>query len=105
MGFEPMIRVLQDPAEATFGTLARPWPDSAQGSADSGLPGGPGPLTVFWGQATDNNAGQPFRNQAASSWPRSQEAPGAIAYGQYPRFASVLDLGSSLTTAAAFGPK
>ena len=42
-------------------------------------------MTVFWGQATDNNAGQPFRNQATSSWPRSQGAPRAIAYCQYPR--------------------
>jgi len=28
MGFEPMIRVLQDPTLATFGTLARLSPDS-----------------------------------------------------------------------------
>jgi len=28
MGFEPMIGVLQDPTVATFGTLARLWPDS-----------------------------------------------------------------------------
>jgi hypothetical protein len=52
MGFEPMIRVLQDPT-AAIQTLARLSPDSVQGSADSGVPGGPRPLTVFWGQATD----------------------------------------------------
>jgi hypothetical protein len=52
MGFEPMIRVLQDPTLA-IQTLARLLSDSAQGSADSWLPVGPRPLTVFWGQATD----------------------------------------------------
>ena len=52
MGLEPMIRVLQDPTVAIW-TLARLWPDSVQGSADSWLPGGPRPLTVFWGQARD----------------------------------------------------
>jgi hypothetical protein len=52
MGLEPKIRVLQDPTAATAGTLARLWPDSVLGSADSGLPGGPKPLTISWGQAT-----------------------------------------------------
>jgi len=52
MGFEPMIRVLQDPTQA-IQTLARLLPDSVQGSPESELPGGPRPLTVFWGQATD----------------------------------------------------
>jgi hypothetical protein len=84
MGFEPMIRVLQDPTLA-IQTLARLWPDSVLGAADSRLPGGPKPLTVFWGQATDNNACPPFRNQATSSWPRCQEAPRAIASDQYTR--------------------
>src|SRR3990170_737968 len=32
---------------ATLRTLVRRWPDSAQGSADSWLPGGPKSLTVF----------------------------------------------------------
>jgi hypothetical protein len=71
MGFEPMIGVLQDPTQATFGTLARLWRDSVGGSADSRLPGGPKHLTVFWGQATDMTWGigsperlVPFMRQA-----------------------------------------
>ena len=55
MGFEPMTRRLQHQSQATFGTLAHLWPDSVEGSASFALPGGPRPLTVFWGQATDNN--------------------------------------------------
>jgi len=50
----PRIRVLQGLTQA-FQTLVRPWPDSGQGSWLSMVPAPLRPLTVFWGQSTDNN--------------------------------------------------
>jgi hypothetical protein len=67
MGFEPVIRVLQDPTRATFGTLARLSPDSVEGSAGFHLPGGPTPLTVFWGLATGiHESAAPVKCSSAS---------------------------------------
>jgi hypothetical protein len=72
MGFEPMIRVLQNPAPAKK-TLARSWPDSVEGSADSACPGGPRPLAAFWRQATNNNARSSLDGQATSMGTTSQD--------------------------------
>lgn len=47
MEFDPIIRVLQDPAAAGAGAPDRLWPDTMQGTAESAWPGGPRPLTVF----------------------------------------------------------
>ncbi len=57
-------------------------------------------MTVFWGQATDTNAGPPFRNQATSSPDRSQGIRRTIAHSRAAKGASVLDPGSPLTPIA-----
>jgi hypothetical protein len=90
---------------ATCGYLARLWPDSVEWPAHSALPGGPRPSTVFWGRATDNNAGPAFRGQAPSSSPRNQGAPRATAHDRVAKGTSMLDPGSPLAAAAAFGPE
>ncbi len=94
------MRVLQDPTAASE-ILARLWPDSAYGSVVIVLPGGSRLLTVFRGEATNNNACPPSGVRATSTSPRSQGVPRAIVHDRTAKGVSVLGPGSPPTEAAA----